>query len=193
MSVSAVVASEKARGHRGTSGHWLYTLRGKSQLEAYYGGWRRSRNYSGYLSASLLRAVSKRAVRHISVSRPRAPVAPRLKKDDMVSSCRNAAWSCFLLDCERLLFYFVATYHHYLNASPRIIKAQTHHLKALSHPCFDIQDANTSPHSSAPAGGLPRKAFSRKLLKIEVIRKERDKRFSVQMTHWIIVSFLEFN
>lgn len=82
----------EARGFSSTSCRWLYTLRGKSQSAAYYGGgWRRSRNCSGYLSASRRRAVSKRTVRHISVSGPRAPPAPRLKKDDELCFCGNTA------------------------------------------------------------------------------------------------------
>lgn len=44
-------------------------------------------------------------------------------------SCRAKSRS--LLDCERLLFYFVAAYHHCLNASPGKIKAEPHHLEAF--------------------------------------------------------------
>lgn len=44
-------------------------------------------------------------------------------------SCRGKSRS--LRDCETLLFYFVAAYHHCLNASPGKIKAEPHHLEAF--------------------------------------------------------------
>lgn len=82
----------KARGHSAQASADFTRAGGKSQSAAYYGrGWRRSHNYASYLSASLRRAVSKWAVRHISVSGPRAPPAPRLKKGDSLGFCRNAA------------------------------------------------------------------------------------------------------
>lgn len=127
----------RAPGCSGTSGRWLHTLRGKSQSVAYYGSdRRRSRNCSGYLFASCRRAVSKGALRHIGVLGPPAPPAPRLRKDDVLWFCRALRASCraksrSLLDCERLLFYFVAAYHHCLNASLGKIKAVPHNPEAF--------------------------------------------------------------
>lgn len=127
---------------------------------AYYGvGWRHPHDCSGYLSASSRRAVNKRAARHISVSVLRAAPAPRLKRTatsahrgamqiPVFHRLRKTCWVFFFGFCGSISSWFHRFSWENKTASPEGI--------GPCHPCLNIPDTNTCPHSSAPSGNVLR-------------------------------------